>query len=220
MTKIFKKLLVLGIFMNVSCNSGQDCPSGINLIPMYGEVKKCPQQIQLDKDFITETEKKFKDKKTASEYYVSKGWEYFYKDELDTAMKRFNQAWLLDNQNPNVFWGFGNILGKEKEYEQSIVYLEKSAQLNPNNDKVFYCLATSYGQLFMKKNDKKYLDITIKNLNRAIKIEPKNGSYYAQLANSYVYCMQKDSLNKYIKKTDEIDPGLINPEVRKIAQKR
>ena len=219
MTKTLKFLFFLAFLANINYSCAQDCPEGINLIPMYGEVKKCPQQIQNDIQFIEETEKQFKNKKAASEYYASKGWEYFYKDELDTSMKRFNQAWLLDNENSNVFWGFGNILGKKKEYEKSVFYLTKSIALNPNNGKVFYCTAISYGQMFIEKNDKKYLDLAIKNLNKAVKIEPRNGSYYAQLANSYAYYSKKDSLNKYIKKTDEIDPKLINPEVRKFAKK-
>lgn len=219
MKKTLKTLLLLTT-ITISCNSAQDCPEGINLIPMYGEIKKCPQQIQLDKDFIIETEKQFKDKKTASEYYASKGWEYFYKDDLDNAMKRFNQAWLLDKQNPNTFWGFGNILGKKREYDESVIYLQKSLNINPNNDKVHYCLAISYGQIFITKKDKRYLDLTIKNLNQAIKIDPKNGRYYAQLANAYSYYSQKDSLKIYIKKTDEIDPNLINPKVRKFAEKK
>lgn len=220
MTKPLNFLFFLVFLANINYSCAQDCPEGINLIPMYGEVKKCPQQIQSDNQFIEEAEKQFKNKKEASEYYASKAWEYFYKDDLDTSMKRFNQAWLLDNQNPNAFWGFGIILGKKKEYEKSAVYLEKSIALNPNNGKVFYCAAISYGQIFVEKNDKKYLDQAIQNLNKAVKIEPNNGSYYAQLASSYAYYSKKDSLNKYIKKTDEIDPNLINPEVRKFTKKK
>lgn len=191
MTKPLNFLFFLVLLANINYSCAQDCPQGINLIPMYGEVKKCPQQIQSDNQFIEEAEKQFKNKKEASEYYASKGWEYFYKDDLDTSMKRFNQAWLLDNENPNAFWGFGIISGKKKEYEKSVIYLQKSIALNPNNGKVFYCAATSYGQIFMEKNDKKFLDLAIQNLNKAVKIEPKNGSYYAQLANSYAYYSQK-----------------------------
>lgn len=184
---------------------------------MYGEVKKCEQQIEFDKEFILESEKQFKDRKKASEYYVSKGWEYFYKDDNATSMKRFNQAWLLDTTNPQVYWGFGNLLGRKNEFENSIKFLEKSIKLEPNNAKVYECIATSYGQIFHKTKDIKYLNLTIENLKKAIKIEPKNGRAYGQLASSYAYLKQKDSLVKYIRKTDEIDSKFVNPEVRKIA---
>lgn len=213
-----RKILFLIILCQLSCNSQIDCPEGINLLPMYGEVKKCEQQIELDNKFILESEKQFKNRKKASEYYVSKAWEYFYKDENDTSMKRFNQAWLLDKTNPQIYWGFGNLLGKQKEFEKSIKYLKKSIEIDSNNAKVYECMSISYSQIFFKTKDIKYINLTIENLKKAIKIEPKNGRAYGQLASSYAYLMQKDSLRKYIKKTDEIDPKFINPEVRAIAK--
>jgi tetratricopeptide (TPR) repeat protein len=218
--KKMKKILFLIIICQLSCKSQTDCPEGINLLPMYGEVKKCEQQIELDNEFILESEKQFKNRKEASEYYVSKGWEYFYKDDNDTSMKRFNQAWLLDNTNSQIYWGFGNLLGRKKEFEKSIKYLQKSLELEPNNAKVYECISTSYGQLYLKTKDIKYLDLRINNLNKALKIEPNNGRTLGELASSYSYLMQKDSLIKYIKKTDEIDSKFINPKVREIAEKK
>ena len=135
-------------------------------------------------------------------------------------MKRFNQAWLLDNTNSQIYWGFGNLLGRKKEFEKSIKYLQKSLELEPNNAKVYECISTSYGQLYLKTKDIKYLDLRIDNLNKALKIEPNNGRTLGELASSYSYIMQKDSLIKYIKKTDEIDSKFINPKVREIAEKK
>ncbi len=215
-----KKILCLIILSQFSCKSQTDCPEGINLLPMYGEVKKCEQQIEFDKKFILESEKQFKNRKKASEYYVSKGWEYFYKNEDDTSMKRFNQAWLLDNSNPQIYWGFGNLLGKKKEFVESVKYLQKSIDMDPNNVKVYECISTSYGQMFYTTKDIKYLNLGIENLKKAIKIEPRNGRALGGLANMYAYFMQKDSLIKYIKKTDEIDSKFVNPEVREIAKKK
>jgi tetratricopeptide (TPR) repeat protein len=215
-----KKILFLIIICQLSCKSQTDCPEGINLLPMYGEVKKCEQQIELDNEFILESEKQFKNRKEASEYYVSKGWEYFYKDDNDTSMKRFNQAWLLDNSNSQIYWGFGNILGRKKEFEKSIKYLKKSLEIEPNNPKVYECISISYGQLYSKTKEIKYLNLRIENLNKAIKIEPKNGRALGELANTYKCLNQKDSVAKYIRKTDEIDPNFVNPELRKSISKK
>ena len=215
-----RKILFLVIICQLSCKSQQDCPEGINLFPMYGEVQKCEEQIKLDNEFIAESEKQFKNRKKASKYYVSKGWEYFYKDDNETSIKRFNQAWLLDNKNSQVYWGFGNILGKKGEFEKSIRFLLKSIEIEPNNAKVYECISTSYGQMFYKTKDIKFLNLRIENLKKGLKIEPKSGSINGELANTFAYLMQKDSLRKYIKKTDEIDSKFINPEVRKIAEKK
>ena len=215
-----KRILFLFLIVQFSCQSQQDCPEGINLLPMYGEVQKCEKQIEWDIEFLEASVKQFKDRNKASEYYVGKGWEYFYSDENDLSMKRFNQAWLLDNKNPQIYWGFGNLLGKQGEFEKSIRYFLKSIEIEPKNAKVYESLATSYGQIFYKTKDVKYLNLSIESLKKAVKIEPKNGRAFGQLAGAYSYLVQKDSLVKYIKITDEIDPKFVNPEVRKIAKQK
>ena len=215
-----KKILFLIIICQFSCKGQEDCPEGINLLPMYGEVKKCKQQIDSDKEFILESQKKFGDNKKASEYYVSKGWEYFYDNDNDTSMKRFNQAWLLDNTNSQTYWGFGNLLGRSNKFEESLKYLKKSIEIDPNKPEVYECIAVSYGQLFYKSKDEKFLNLRIENLKKAMKIEPRNGKVLGEIANTYAYLKQKDSLIKYIKKTDEIDSKFVNPEVRKLTKKK
>jgi len=215
-----KRILFLFLIVQFSCQSQQDCPEGINLLPMYGEVQKCEKQIEWDNEFLEASVKQFKDRNKASEYYVGKGWEYFYSDENDLSMKRFNQAWLLDNKNPQIYWGFGNLLGKQGEFEKSIRYFLKSIEIEPKNAKVYESLATSYGQIFYKTKDVKYLNLSIESLKKAVKIEPKNGRAFGQLAGAYSYLVQKDSLVKYIKITDEIDSKFVNPEVRKIAKQK
>lgn len=215
-----KKILLLIFICQFSCKAQQNCPKGINLLPMYGEVEKCKKQIKIDNDFILESEKKFGNRKKASEYYVSKGWEYYYAKNNDLSMKRFNQAWILNNENSEVYWGFGNLLGKRNEFEKSIKYFLKSIEFEPNNAKVYESISMSYGQIFHKTKDIKYLNLTIDNLKKILKIEPKNGRVYGQLASSYAYFSQKDSLKKYIKITDEINPKFINPELRKIIKQK
>ncbi len=213
-----KHLLILLFICLYGCKSKQECPEKINVLPMYGGVEKCEQQIDNDNDFILESEQQFKSKKEASEYYVSKGWEHYYANNHDVSMKRFNQAWLLDEKNPEVYWGFGNLLGKNSEFEKSITYFLTSIEIEPGNAKVYESISTSYGQLFLKTKNVDYLDLTIENLKKAIKIDPKNGRIHGQLAASYSYFIQKDSLRNYIKLTDEIDPKFINPEIRKILE--
>ena len=41
-----------------------------------------------------------------------RGWEAYYQGDFDTAIKRFNQGWMFDRENPEVYWGFGLIMGQ------------------------------------------------------------------------------------------------------------
>jgi len=216
MTKLVgQSFLFLSLFL-LGCTSIEKCPEGINLLPMYGGQTKCEEQVKDDKKFISECDAQFKSRQIAAKYHLDKGWEYFYKSDFETSMKRFNQAWLLDSSNADVYWGFGNLLGTKHEFRESLPLLEKSITLNPNNSKVYECIATSYGQLFFETKDGTLLNKTIGNLKTAIQLDPKSASAFGQLTGAYTYFTQKDSARKYLALTDKLDPKAINPEVRKM----
>lgn len=209
------RLLLIFICLGfIGCSSAQECKEGSNLLPMYGNTIKCEQQLKADKDFFAFVDAKFKDRKTASLSYAQLGWDYFYKNELETSMKRFNQAWLLDSLNADVYWGFGNLLGRQNQFQASVPYFEKSLKLKPNNSKVYESLATSYGQLFISNQKSETLNKVIHVLKKANALDKNNPRILSQLTSAYSYFMQKDSALKYLKLTDKIDPNATNPEVR------
>lgn len=216
MTLTFKSIVFLLTFFMVNSNSIQDCVDGLNLLPMYGKKKKCKEQIEIDEAFLIECDSQFKNKKKASIFFTEKGWEYFYKDDLENSMKRFNQAWLLDSLNSDVYWGFGNILGKKQQFEESVELFKESLSLNPNNSKVHESIAVSYAQLFFKTKNMKFLNNSIVSLKTSLKFDNQNARVYGQLAGAYSYFMQKDSALKYLNLADKIDPKVVNPEIRKI----
>ncbi len=218
MNKFLQLTFICALFM--SCSFAQDCKEGINLIPMYGNVPKCQEQLQADKEFFSFADSKFKDRKTAALSYIELGWNYFYKNDLETSMKRFNQAWLLDSLNAASYWGFGNLLGKKGEFEASIPFFEKSLNLNQNNAKVYESLATSYGQLFVKTSESNMLNKAIETLKKANRLDKRNPRILAQLTSAYSYYSQKDSAQKYLMLTDKIHPTAIIPEVRTLLKQR
>jgi len=197
------------------CAQSQECIEGINKLPMYGNVKKCKQQIEDDNQFIALCEKST-GRKAAAEHMVMRGWQYLRSNHLDTSMMRFNQAWLLDSLNSEIYWGFGDNLGMQRKFKESLPFFERSLKLNPNNPRVWLDASTSYGNVFGQTNDQKYLNAAIDALKNAIKLDPNNPKYYGQLTSAYSYFMQKDSARKYMAITDKLDPNAVNPQVRKM----
>jgi tetratricopeptide (TPR) repeat protein len=214
-----RTFILFSLLLQIACHS-QNCPDGINKLPMFGKVQKCKGQIEADNIFLKEEDKMFSNRHEAANYIVSRAWDYFYQNLLDSAMMRFNQAWLLDSLNSEIYWGYGNILGKQQKFNESMVYFEKSLKINPNNSKVWQCASTSLGQLFFQTKDQKLLNKTIDYLKKSISLDPKNANALGQLTASYCYFIQKDSALKYLKETDMIDPSMINPEVRKILDNK
>lgn len=52
----FSIIFLLSIL--ISCNS-EDCPQGINKLPMFGNMKKCKGQLESDMIFIKQADKNF-----------------------------------------------------------------------------------------------------------------------------------------------------------------
>jgi len=94
---------------------------------MYGEVPKGEDLKKLDADFIKECLKQYKTIDSSANVHIDFAWRYFYNNDLPTAMKRFNQAWLLDPEIPDSYFGFaaltemsGDLSGSERLYKMGI----------------------------------------------------------------------------------------------------
>ncbi len=104
----------------------------INELPMYGG--KHNPSVEQNKNFS----------KSAADL----GWKYYYKNDLDTAVKRFNQAWMLDRDSIDALWGFGLIMGRraseempEHNLKESIRFLAMAAEKAPQNVRILVDLA-------------------------------------------------------------------------------
>jgi len=68
------------------------------------------------------------------------GFEYLNKDDLKTAMFRFNQAYLLESTNTDIYLGYGavyatlgNYVKASQQYHERSAFIPKNTQLFPDN---------------------------------------------------------------------------------------
>ncbi|OGX88194.1 tetratricopeptide repeat protein [Hymenobacter glacialis] len=210
------KIQYLCLLLFAGCSaSSQSCPEGINLLPMYARAQKCPEQVQADKEFLAECDEQFPNRVLASQHHANKGWEYFEQRQIDPAIKRFNQAWLLDSTNAVVYWGFASVLGRRQQYRASVSLFKKSLAMNPKEANAWRDMAVSYGQMFFQTKDIALLHKSIDALKTCVKLDPQNALGYGGLVGAYAYFVQKDSARKYLAIADRLNPSAVNPEVRK-----
>lgn len=83
----------------------------IDQVPMYGGMDRSayPELKAGDERFIAGTTREFGSRQAASDRFADEGFRYYGQDNYALAMKRFNQAWLLDPENPDAFWGFASV---------------------------------------------------------------------------------------------------------------
>jgi len=213
-----KIIVIICLFVSfsiMSCVHSEDCVDGINKLPMFGHVKKCGAQIEADEIFLS-AYKTPTSRKDAVSHILMRAWQYFDAKQLDTSMMRFNQVWLLDSLNANVYWGFANILGMQKRFKESLPLFKKSLKIDSNNSNAWQDMSISYGNIFFETKNKIYLDSSVYATKRAVRLDPRNPRFYGQLTSDYSYFVQRDSAKKYLKITESLDPNAVNPEVKKM----
>ncbi len=82
---------------------------------MYGGLDRSsiPRLKKGDEKFIADVTAEFGSRQVAARAWINQAFRFHQSDNTKKAMQRFNQAWLLDPNNPEVYWGFSAIL-----YEQ------------------------------------------------------------------------------------------------------
>ena len=117
---------VLSIFALVGCASGLRQRS-INEIPEYGNQPKSPEMLQADQQFLNTVKGK---EQQAFDHMMNVGWSFFKRGDIGTAIKRFNQAWLIDSTRYESYWGFAAAEGRLNNLETSKHYYEKALSHN------------------------------------------------------------------------------------------
>ena len=95
----------------------------INELPMFGGYEKTAAQVDADERFLQTVLPSFAgDRAAAAEHFAQVGWNLYYGDDRSTAIKRFNQAWLLDPENAHALWGFAVICRERGNVHDALRY--------------------------------------------------------------------------------------------------
>ncbi len=100
---------------------------------------------------VDATELNYRQKVQYSKRAAKLGWDAFYTKNYDIASHRFNQSWILNNQNYKALWGMGALMGQRalaKDYKfnikESIRFLEMAYKIQPRNAKLNADLAQAH----------------------------------------------------------------------------
>lgn len=115
------------------------------LLPKYGKLPKTDEEKKADEDFVKTILQKDSSRRHASNHMIDLGFTYMNRGDLKTAMYRFNQAYLLDSTNTDIYWGFGAVYFTLGNYEKAKKQYSEGLAVNPNNAH----LLTDYGTYFM-----------------------------------------------------------------------
>jgi len=102
---------------------------------------------------------------------VQLGWDSARQSDPTVAMRRFNQAWLVNPDSARVYWGFGTVYGHRLEFDQAAEMFDHAVQLSVAN-----------GQLPALELSRLYCDFGFTLLQAAEKGAPETARVYWERA--------------------------------------
>ncbi|MNR83673.1 hypothetical protein D3C72_144550 [compost metagenome] len=127
-------IFILTIFLS-GCLASLPGKEGtrIDEVPMYGGMERAqyPTLKAGDEKFISDVSAQFGSRERASIVWVDQAYKFYRQNQLGMAMRRFNQAWLLNPNNAEVYAGFGAVLMDQGKSCEAMSMMEKSLTLSP-----------------------------------------------------------------------------------------
>jgi tetratricopeptide (TPR) repeat protein len=104
---------------------------GADNLPMFGQptIARPENLKKADEAFIRDNALRFGNRNAGSNILAGQGWTALRAKQSETAMQRFNQAWLLNPKNFRVFWGFGALMSERGRLAEALEYLETAREL-------------------------------------------------------------------------------------------
>jgi tetratricopeptide (TPR) repeat protein len=169
----------------------------IRLNPKYGNAIKSSGQKAADQELIKSYVSLAGSRRKGAELLTKKGFEFLYSGNLRTAMYRFNQAWLLDSTDANVYSGFASVYYYFKDYKKAISLLDQGLAINPRASALLTDKATNYLTIFDTSNSMLDLDRGVSLLKKSYSIDPDNQNTLYKLSTYYFDSNDCDLALKY-----------------------
>lgn len=124
-------VLLCALFLLVELGPAAEVAPNPDTLPMYGQPKipRSEAQKSADEAFVRDNTLRFRTRAAGSVAFAAQGWTALRANQLDVAMQRFNQAWLMNPKYYGAFWGFGAVLSERGRWVEAIEQLETARTL-------------------------------------------------------------------------------------------
>ncbi|WP_400190872.1 hypothetical protein [Hymenobacter sp. B81] len=131
---IIATLSAVALLLAQPAAHAQDTPQPLNTLPRYGGKVKSKALQKVDRTFISSELKKYRyDARAASDVSVELGWQHLAQQNPVVSIKRFNQAWLLDSTNADVYYGFSACLSLQGNAKGAREYFRLAQRRDQKN---------------------------------------------------------------------------------------
>ncbi len=153
--------------------------------PMYGSTTGKPRKLsEKDQAFIASIEKAGKTRQAVAKDVIAQAWEAYGRTDYKSAIRKFNQAWLLDPENGDAYHGFALISTvRDKNADEA----EKFFKMAIEKPGVSASAYVSYGRFLWIVER---LDDALAQLHKALAVSPTARDARIHIAR--IYYKKKD----------------------------
>ncbi|MCC2548874.1 hypothetical protein LJY25_20665 [Hymenobacter sp. BT175] len=152
------------------------------LRPLFGGLTPALAEQMMGPAFLAGIDKSFPSRAEASKFFSNKGFEYLAENQPDTAIYRFNLAWLLDQKNADAYRGLGVISARNPTTDETVSLLTQGLALAPNDAYMLSDLGATYLIRYQQTQKKKDLKTGADLLTKALAANPNNAIAWQEMA--------------------------------------
>ncbi|WP_400193696.1 tetratricopeptide repeat protein [Hymenobacter sp. B81] len=187
----------------------------INELPRYGGARKTKAALKADQAFLADCDQRFPSRDSAARAMLAAGWQHLSQQQYPTAIKRFNQAWLLDSTNAGVYWGFGAWCGIQGRHDASVYFLERSRRAGIRDPSLLADLGNTllrrYDELHVPTDLDRSIAYLKEFLDRATPNDQQAVSVYTNLSIAHYRKRDYAQAWTYVAKVEALAPGALAP---------
>jgi len=124
---------IVGVLILSACaTSGRPLAVSNDQLPVYGGIDRQadPGLRAADDKFTAELIQRYGSPQSAARNLLDQGVRYFKAGDYAMAMKSFNQAWLMDPNSPEPFWGFAVVYDDKGKSCVAKALIDRALSLN------------------------------------------------------------------------------------------
>lgn len=218
---MMKYLLLIFTFFIIFTSPAQDdqfeqwqkmAGKDISLQPEYGNVEKTDDQLKIDSAFVSDIMAEMKDTLAAGRKMTELGFQYLYeRRDPVSAMRRFNQAYLLNPKNADVYYGYGTVYFNIGAMEEARKQYDRGLKLNPEHAAMLTDYGTTYlGDYYANFDENRdfaeeSLDKALDYFERSNELDDTNADTWFKLSIVSLYKDNCRSAKRYLKQAKKYE---------------
>lgn len=146
-----------------------------SLLPKYGSAQKTQAELAADAALLAAVDHMYNgDRKKASQFATARGWQAFRGARYSEAMRRFNQAWLIDPSNGQAYWGMGAVQGANGRSNDALLLFQEAAPLVRSDIDFEVDFARAWGLAGVESGNDEFLQNAFSRFESIHKKAPEN----------------------------------------------